>query len=157
MTPCLKKSVIYRFNSGLKLFCLNTRKQIPEDFLVGDGDPLKFVPKTICESKIDPKVAQKELPVGISEFQLCINECQTRKLAIKDPDSQHADLVGFLSYCTDEKTGTGVYIRIEPYLDWIERVVWGSSAPKVQTAITPALGGSTGMRISEKSESIAKI
>jgi hypothetical protein len=125
------------FNTGTRVFCLYSDEIIPEEYLTGDGDPLRIMSKSDCEGALPADILQKELPSGISQNQLCINMCQTRKLAIKNPDLDYANLVGFLSYCTADQTGTGVYTKIAPYLDWIEDVVWSDSNKKFATSEKP--------------------
>ena len=113
-----------QFNSATKLLCIYPQETYNDEFLVADGDPIKTLPKSECESRLKALPVIKELPDGIINSQFCINECQTRKLAIKDPKIDHAHLAGFLAYCTDPATGTGVYTRLYPFIDWIESVVW---------------------------------
>ena len=115
------------FNTGTRVFCLYSEEIIPEEYLTGDGDPLRIMSKSDCEAALPAEIIRKELPSGISQNQLCINMCQTRKLAIKNPDIDYSNLVGFQSYCTAEQTGVGIYTKIAPYIDWIEGVVWSET------------------------------
>ena len=125
----VKLSEPAQFGTGTKVFCLYPDEIIDERWLVADGDPLKILSKSECEARLGQDILSTQLPNGIQSNQLCINECQTRKLAIKNPDVQTSNLIGFISYCTEEKSGTGVYTKLAPMLDWIESVVWpnGSS------------------------------
>jgi hypothetical protein len=118
-----------QFGPGTKVFCLKPDNDFTEGQIVVDADPVRILPKEECESKLSREFLDTELSNGLSDNQICISECQTRKLAVTPTNLPVSQLIGFLSYCTDEKTGTGIYTRISPYLDWIERTVWGPQMP----------------------------
>ena len=143
------------FDSTTKISCLYTQDSIQDDQLVSDGDPMKTIPLDECKRKLPQNVLKSEYSAGLTTSQFCVNQCQTRKLALKNPKSDHSNLAGFLSYCTDDQVGTGVYTKIAPYLNWIEQITWlNKPAVPTRPTVAPINVAPIRKRISERSEVI---